>query len=277
LGVAFWGSRVGRWFIDDSGEVLAEGARELSDPGAMPADAQNIRDYLIDAAGFVHVEQRRRLTKVRFARGTVQRDALIGLMHFLASHEGLIVSFEHPDSPGAIPLMNRRTQWIAYVQVAIDARANDTGFQSWDLPIGLSPFATRWRGGAEICAMLEGAQRLQLLDVLFDGAFILTRRSGEDGRHRFVAMGHRHRSFDPEFYDTAPGRVVTEGHDTTYARWVMASYDEAQRLGKPLAEDIDARITFPGRSRELYRYSRVRIPVLRDDGQHLTLSAVTTR
>jgi hypothetical protein len=269
--------RVGRWFIDDMGEILTEGARELTDSAALPLEGDNVRDYLIETAGFIHIEQLRRVVRVRFARQSVQRDALIGLLHFLSGRQDGGVIVEHPEQPGAVPLMTRKAQWLAYVQSIIDERSEALAIQSWSLPVALSPFASRWRGAAEICAILDGVQRQRLLDSLFDGKFILARQSGDDGRHRFVAMGHRHRDFDPEFFDSAIGREVSEGHDSAYARWAMQSYDEVQHAGVPLAEDIDARISFPGRRRSLHRYSRVRIPILRDDGQRLTLSAVTER
>jgi hypothetical protein len=268
---------VTRWFIDDHGDALAEGSRELADFAAIAEGGESIRLYLIEAAGFVHIDQSRRVTRVRFCRHGVQKHALIGLMYFLASNNVDAVGFEHPDDPVAMPMMPRRALWLDYVQKMLDSIDRLRPVQARSLPVATSPFATRWRGGAEICASLDGAQRDRLLDVLFDGAFVLSRQDADTGRHRFISMGRKHRPLDPEFYDTVAGRDVQEGHDQAFASWAHDSYSEVQTAGEPLADDIDAQIIWPGKPRALFRYSRLRVPVVRGSGERLTLAAISAR
>ena len=58
-----------------------------------------------------------------------------------------------------------------------------------------------------------------------------------------------------------PDQPLSDFPDSHYANQLIAVYDEAIQSSRPIADEVDGLIKFPGMSRQRHSYHRIIIPI----------------
>jgi hypothetical protein len=110
-----------------------------------------------------------------------------------------------------------------------------------------------------------------ILDGPLTGRFVVVDASDREVLVR--GIGPKMLLGDEGWRRTSLGGRLKDMYDFDYGRWSAQPYHEAQRCREPMLEDIDVITNFAGRPRSRYRYQRIILPVVDQNGSPALLGA----
>ncbi len=262
------------FYIDDQGEAMLDHPTVLSDRLSTCRGGPDLKRFLIENMGYMHIGLQAGRVKARFCRDTVTEKAISGLLYW--AHDAAWTAFcvEHPDDCAVAPLIRSTRELVSYLYSCGSRSEIQVPFKRRSIALARSPFEMQADAGIEIArSVAQFEVRHHLLDRLFQGRYSLMSIDREVGDFRIEHLGTGYAMFGGDFRDAMTGRLVRETPDEQFANWSADVFAEYRMRSVSGVEEVDAAVTWPGRPPMRYRYKRLLAPVGLSDGSQKLLCA----
>jgi hypothetical protein len=251
--------------IDDHGHLhtLAELQRYL---GASLQGAE-LADYAVENCGFVYVGWHRRRILVQLRPRLVARNTLTALWYWLHDRGGYrpyTVSWSADD--GREDLMFGPSLTMRLIEAlceASPAAESDPALRLTRHPLVEPAFRVDMAHVRELVARApDDPWARQELSAWFGGRWTISELDTSSGQVIVRGMGGGYPLYDCAWTCEPLGRSFDEFPDPAYGSFVTESHYEAFESGRPIHDEVDARINWPRLGFMRTRYARVIMPFL---------------
>jgi hypothetical protein len=114
------------------------------------------------------------------------------------------------------------------------------------------------------------------LNNAFNGRWTLSKSDLENGAAIVELCGADFTRFNPRWSSNAVGASLHSYADADYGSWVASHRRHVENLQRPLFDNVDAIVTFPGLGKVRLTYARVTAPITLASGERFVLSAASS-
>jgi hypothetical protein len=266
------------FLIDDEGEVWPESALGLRGRLVASLEPQQFVRFAVFNLGYVHVQNKGRGLALRLRPDLVSGRTFAGLMSWLHYRPDAQVSFSwycggwhHQIVTGRRQLRDMLSYLVGAVAVQKPPALERILVQP--RPLKGSPFS----GQIEKCRQIVNGRKPKpenefALDSMFHRRWSLLALDTETGRLTMRHCAKGYPPFDP-IWCSRPNASFDELYDGAYGQSVTRAHRAAVRRKSAVIDDVDAIVSWPRFGETRARYTRMILPVGREPGSLVFLSA----
>lgn len=267
-----------RWMFDDGGDVWLARREAFAHKLGSHMPVEQLHDYAIANLGFISWEDGQTWSHIRLRKSKVSPVALTSLLYALSDRpvgrvvlSVLSVDWEHEIFGDSGKLRARLNEMSVDIFEEDSNRFLSKALKREDL------------GSREPQAVLHRlwesrkftAQTMaEACTDVFNGRFTIARVL-PTSEMLIEHIGNGYRIYNDNYVDRARGTRHQDEPDSVYGQWVTQTHKDVIRTGKPLLEDVDAKIGASREARRRVRYRRIVLPFTGPSGDSFLVTAST--